>query len=128
MENPKKSFSDVWIQSKEEVNLKFINESIRNYLSSGFVVCLGTILFSKNINYPGKEIFGILTITLGLIVMTMNGAKVLSGIMVYFKGIKKESDSTLRKFFILSMSVSLSVLSFYVLNGLIATQIAINVK
>ena len=123
-----KPFADLFIESDKDVDLKFLNESIRNYLNSGFVICLGCILFVKDIPFICREFFGIILILVGFIVMTLNSARVISGIMTYFKSKRRDGDSFARKFYIFLSAAIFSIISFYALNGIVAAQISINVK
>ena len=127
MFNVKKPFADLFIESSSDVDLKFVNDSIRNYLSCGLVICLGSILFSKDIPYVGRQFFGVLIILLGVVVMTMNAVKVLSAVMAYFKDMRKSEDSIVRKTVIFLLASSISICTFYVLNGMVAAQVSVKV-
>jgi hypothetical protein len=127
MSNVKKPFADLFIESSGDIDLKFINESIRNYLSCGLMICLGSILFAKDITYLGREFFGVLIIIFGFVVMTMNAVKVVSAVMVYFKDMRKSEDSIGRKTAIFLLASSISICTFYVLNGMVAAQVSVKV-
>ncbi len=127
MSNVKKPFADLFVESSGDVDLKFVNESIRNYLSCGLVICLGSILIAKDIPYVGRQFFGVLVILLGFVVMTVNAVKVVSGVMVYFKDMRKSEDSIGRKTVIFLLATSISACTFYALNAMVAAQVSVKV-